>query len=197
MARAGVLSDAQLGASQLLRTMTPPGRALGSARLQAAPAYLEREKRNKSPDVIHEVTGLWWNRDLHLSSEEEEEEAVFWQLPSTPRHGAGPEPTYSGLSHLGCRAGPRTHPAATQLLPLACWVLGSAREMPDPKGLRRCPSAALYPVQELIRGCHGRHRVRQRTGRLFAHWPPALLLITLSFTATAPQPSHPAPQLGR
>lgn len=75
MARPGVPSDAQLGANQLLGTITPLGRALGSTRLQAAPGYSEREKRNKSPDVTHEVTGLWWNRDLHLSSEEEE--AIF------------------------------------------------------------------------------------------------------------------------
>lgn len=74
MARPGVPSDAQLGANQLLGTITPLGRALGSTRLQAAPGYSEREKRNKSPDV----TGLWWNRDLRLpSEEEEEEEAIF------------------------------------------------------------------------------------------------------------------------
>lgn len=114
MARPGVPSGAQLGASQLLGTVTPLGRALGSTRLQAAPGYLEREKRNKSSDVTYEITGLWRNRDLHLSieeEEEEEEEAIFSQLPPTPACGAGTEPTFLGLSHPEQGAGPRTPPS--------------------------------------------------------------------------------------
>lgn len=52
--------------------------------------------------------------------------------------------------------------------------------------------AAPYPVQELIRGCHGRQGARRRVGRLFARW-----LIALSFTAAAPPPPRSAPQTGR
>lgn len=47
---------------------TPPAKA--------APACSGREK-NKSPDVTHEVTSLWWNWNLHQSREEEEEETIF------------------------------------------------------------------------------------------------------------------------
>ena len=119
--------------------MTPLGRALGSARVQADLVCSESEKRNKTPDVTHEVTVLWWNRDLHMSSEEEEAKATFWQLPPTPGCGAGPEPTSLGLSHSGWGASPCTHPSATQqLLPARRVLDGLGRcQMPRGRGSAR------------------------------------------------------------
>lgn len=55
-----------------------------------------------------------------------------------------------GLSHPGVGSRhPRLsccHPAAPD------WVLDGATEVLDPEELQPCPSAAPYPVQELIRG---------------------------------------------
>lgn len=124
-------------------------------------------------------------------------EGHFLAASPTPRRGAEPEPTSPGLSHPAWGAGPCARPAVTRLLLPACWVLAGTGEMPDPERPRRCPGAAPYVVQEVIRGSCVGDGARQRAGRLFAHWPPAPLLIAPSFTAAAPQPSCSAPQTGR
>lgn len=160
-------------ANWFLGTITPPGNFL------AAPAALGREKRHKSPDVIHGVTPVYGRTGSYSPIQERQGYFLAASLHTLLWGGANSHVPRAELMQSG-----EWVPMPVSLFCACSCHCHRYWMAPGRCQTTAVPRCRLVPGQELIRGCHGRHRLRQHRGRLFAHWAPAT---PLSFSAPAPQ----------